>query len=208
MRPVIALCAHSLQPLKSLVPIFKSVRRRQRSFLLRAGGGGGRDTCTSGGVLGRCFDRTDEKLRVRRHVRTASLRSRRAIHSGERRSKRIVARARKNPQSVFRDCLERQVLVAAPDRSKPELYWELLDVNDQGVITLGAYYSRGGAGGTYQAADVLYYASGGYYVALTLYQLWPLQWKGNLPRSSGAATWSPPQRWRTCMAWNGSDRNR
>ena len=36
-----------------------------------------------------------------------------------------------------------------------ELYWELLDANDQGVVTLGASYSRGGAGGTYQAADVL-----------------------------------------------------
>ena len=31
---------------------------------------------------------------------------------------------------------------------KPELYWELLDVDDQGVVTLGASYSRGGAGGT------------------------------------------------------------
>lgn len=61
---------------------------------------------------------------------------------------------------------------------KPELYWELLDVDDQGVITLGASYSRGGAGGTYQAADVLYYASGGYYVALTLYQLWPVMVEG------------------------------
>ena len=27
-----------------------------------------------------------------------------------------------------------------------ELYWELLDANDQGVVTLGASYSRGGAG--------------------------------------------------------------
>lgn len=61
---------------------------------------------------------------------------------------------------------------------KPELYWELLDVNDQGVITLGASYRRGGAGGTYQAASVLYYASGGYYVALTLYQLWPVTVEG------------------------------
>lgn len=60
---------------------------------------------------------------------------------------------------------------------KPELYWELLDVDDQGVITLGATYSRG-AGGTYQAADVLYYASGGYYVALTLYQMWPVTVEG------------------------------
>src|SRR5881398_1301111 len=59
-----------------------------------------------------------------------------------------------------------------------ELYWELLDANDQGVVTLGASYNRGGAGGTYQSADVLYYASGGYYVALTLYQLWPVTVEG------------------------------
>jgi hypothetical protein len=61
---------------------------------------------------------------------------------------------------------------------KPELYWELLDVDDQGVVTVGASYSRGAAGGTYQAADVLYYASGGYYVALTLYQMWPVTVEG------------------------------
>ncbi|MGB9474606.1 MAG: hypothetical protein WCE87_05990 [Candidatus Udaeobacter sp.] len=61
---------------------------------------------------------------------------------------------------------------------KPELYWELLDADDQGVVTLGASYSRGGTGGTYQAADVLYYASGGYYVALTLFQMWPVTLEG------------------------------
>ena len=69
-----------------------------------------------------------------------------------------------------------------------ELYWELLDANDHGVVTLGASYSRGGGGG-YQSADVLYYASGGYYVALTLHQLWPvsvdgkpstLVWRGDM----------------------------
>jgi hypothetical protein len=74
-----------------------------------------------------------------------------------------------------------------------ELYWELLDANDQGVVTLGASYNRGGAGGTYQAADVLYYASGGYYVALTLHQLWPvtvegkpstLVWRGDMISSA------------------------
>ena len=61
---------------------------------------------------------------------------------------------------------------------KPELYWELLDVDDQGAVTLGASYNRGGTGGTYQTADVLYYASGGYYVALTLYQMWPVTVEG------------------------------
>ena len=73
-----------------------------------------------------------------------------------------------------------------------ELYWELLDADDHGVVTLGASYSRG-AGGTYQAADVLYYASGGYYVALTLHQLWPvtvdgkpstLVWRGDMISSA------------------------
>lgn len=74
-----------------------------------------------------------------------------------------------------------------------ELYWELLDADDHGVVTLGAAYNRGGAGGTYQSADVLYYASGGYYVALTLHQLWPvtvdgkpstLVWRGDMISSS------------------------
>ncbi|MBA3963895.1 MAG: hypothetical protein H0X40_18620 [Chthoniobacterales bacterium] len=57
---------------------------------------------------------------------------------------------------------------------KPELYWELLQVEDDGVLTLGASYNRASAGGGYQVADGLYYASGGYYVALTLYQIWPV----------------------------------
>ena len=79
----------------------------------------------------------------------------------------------------------------------PELYWELLDVDDEGVLTLGAFYNRGGAGGTYQAADALYYASGGYYVALTLYQMWPvavdgkastLVWRGDLISSASLAS--------------------
>jgi hypothetical protein len=80
---------------------------------------------------------------------------------------------------------------------KPELYWELLDADDQGVVTLGASYNRGGAGGSYQAADVLYYASGGYYVALTLYQLWPvtvegkpstLVWRGDMISAASLGT--------------------
>jgi len=74
-----------------------------------------------------------------------------------------------------------------------ELYWELLDADDHGVVTLGASYNRGGAGGTYQTADVLYYASGGYYVGLTLHQLWPvtvegkpstLVWRGDMISSA------------------------
>jgi len=79
----------------------------------------------------------------------------------------------------------------------PELYWELLDVDDQGVVTLGASYNRAGAGGTYQAADVLYYANGGYYAALTLYQMWPVNlggkastliWRGDMISAASLAS--------------------
>ena len=79
----------------------------------------------------------------------------------------------------------------------PELYWEFLDVDDQGVLTLGASYDRAGASGTHQAADVLYYGSGGYYVALTLYQMWPvsvegkastLVWRGDMISSASLAS--------------------
>lgn len=59
--------------------------------------------------------------------------------------------------------------------AKAENYWELLDVDGDGVVTLGATYRRGSGNGPYQIADVLYYASGGYYVALTLYQMWPIE---------------------------------
>lgn len=79
-------------------------------------------------------------------------------------------------------------LVGGRGSMRPDLYWELLQVEDDGVLTLGASYIRSTAGGGYQTADGLYYASGGYYVALTLYQLWPvtvgghastLAWRGD-----------------------------
>jgi hypothetical protein len=79
----------------------------------------------------------------------------------------------------------------------PELYWEFLDVDDHGVVTLGASYNKAGQNGTYQSADVLYYASGGYYVSVTLYQMWPvsvsgkpstLVWRGDLISSASLAS--------------------
>ena len=72
---------------------------------------------------------------------------------------------------------------------KPEQYWELIEIEDKGVLSLGASYSRATSGGGFQAADVLYYASGGYYAGVTLYQMWPvtvdgkpstLVWRGDL----------------------------
>ena len=65
-------------------------------------------------------------------------------------------------------------LVGGKGALRPDLYWELLEVEDEGVLTLGASYTRATGGGA-QIADGLYYASGGYNVALTLYQLWPVE---------------------------------
>jgi hypothetical protein len=80
---------------------------------------------------------------------------------------------------------------------KGEGFWELLTADEQGVLTLGASYRRSGSNGTFQAADALYYASGGYYAGLTLYQLWPvdvggrpatLVWRGDLISSASIAS--------------------
>jgi hypothetical protein len=83
-----------------------------------------------------------------------------------------------------------------PGSLTPELYWELLDADGNGVATLGVAYHKS-ANETYQEADVLYYASGGYYVSLTLYQMWPitadgkastLVWRGDLISSASLAS--------------------
>jgi hypothetical protein len=79
----------------------------------------------------------------------------------------------------------------------PEPFWELLTADEQGVLTLGASYRRSGANGTFQASDALYYASGGYYAGLTLYQMWPVDvggkpatliWRGDFISSASIAS--------------------
>jgi hypothetical protein len=95
-------------------------------------------------------------------------------------------------QKQFSDFLNGTGIGRGAGSLPAEGYWELLDVDDQGVVTLGASYSRNSAGGA-QTADVLYYASGGYYVALTLHQMWPvtvdgkastLIWRGDMISSA------------------------
>ncbi|MGI8820340.1 MAG: hypothetical protein ACR2ID_05665 [Chthoniobacterales bacterium] len=76
-----------------------------------------------------------------------------------------------------------------------ETYWELLDVDGKGVLTLGSSSQRQTSGSS-QMADALYYASGGYYAAVTLYQMWPVNlggkpatliWRGDLISSAELA---------------------
>lgn len=80
---------------------------------------------------------------------------------------------------------------------KSGMYWELLSVDEQGVLTLGAFSSRTGGGGTIQTANTRYYSSGGYYAGVTLHQLWPVQvegrastlvWRGDMISSGSIAS--------------------
>jgi hypothetical protein len=69
-------------------------------------------------------------------------------------------------------------LIGGKGSLKPELYWELIEVEADGVLTLGASYTRSTSGGSFQVADGLYYASDGFIVSLTLHQLWPIDLGG------------------------------
>jgi hypothetical protein len=80
-------------------------------------------------------------------------------------------------QRQFKDFLGSTGIGRGAGSLSPEPYWEFLDVDGHGVVTLGASYARNSGGGA-QTADVLYYASGGYYVALTLHQMWPVTVEG------------------------------
>ena len=68
--------------------------------------------------------------------------------------------------------------------AKTAHYWELFDVEGQAALSLGATLEKVSASGA-QTADVQYYASGGYFVLVTLYQMWPVEggtlvWRGDL----------------------------
>jgi hypothetical protein len=99
--------------------------------------------------------------------------------------------------ALFRanDKVHRQFSSVLDGKSEP--FWELLTADELGVLTLGASYRRSGANGTFQAADALYYASGGYYAGLTLYQMWPVDvggrpatliWRGDFISSATIAS--------------------
>ena len=61
--------------------------------------------------------------------------------------------------------------------AKTAHYWELFDVEGQAAFSLGATIEKPSASGA-QTADVQYYASGGYFLLVTLYQLWPVDIAG------------------------------
>ena len=57
-------------------------------------------------------------------------------------------------------------------------YWEMIDVDGQAAVNLGALYVRA-KGDAVQAVEGQYYCSGGYYALLTFYQYWPVTIAGH-----------------------------
>jgi hypothetical protein len=108
----------------------------------------------------------------------------------------MLLRSQGKIQKQFSSFLGEAGVTGGKASLKTEGYWELIEVEDDGVLTLGSFASKPVNGG-FQAVDLLYYASGGYYVALTLYQMWPVQvggqpatlvWRGDLISSASLAS--------------------
>ena len=78
----------------------------------------------------------------------------------------------------------------------PSLYWELVGVEDDAALNLGASYGKAGAR-TWQGVEVQYFATSGYCAFVTLTQMWPvtigsqemtLVWQGDLISSNELAS--------------------
>ena len=87
-------------------------------------------------------------------------------------------------------------------RGSPSLSWQLFDADGQAAVSLDAFYAKP-VGDGYQTLDLGFYASGGYYVVVTLQQLWPVQvdgrdatlvWRVDLVSSSAFGTLRGVQR--------------
>lgn len=62
-------------------------------------------------------------------------------------------------------------------RGSPSFSWQLFDADGQAAVSLDAFYAKP-AGDGYQTLDLGFYSSGGYYVVVTLQQLWPVKVDG------------------------------
>ena len=86
---------------------------------------------------------------------------------------RLLLREQPKVRAAFRPLVEQSPLGGGTGSLPLLPYWEMFDVEGQGAFSLGAACSLQGADGA-QFLDLQYYASGGYYVFVTLYRMWPV----------------------------------
>ncbi len=107
-----------------------------------------------------------------------------------------LVRQQEKLRRQFAGFLDESGVLGGRGSLKKDLYFELINADDEGVLTLGSFSSKP-VGAGFQAVDVSYYASGGYYVALTLYQMWPIDaggqpatlvWRGDLISAASLAS--------------------
>jgi hypothetical protein len=80
--------------------------------------------------------------------------------------------------AAFAPIIQASCLSGGPGSAPVGPYWELFDVEGEGAFSLGAASSVETSGGAAQLLDMQYYGSGGYYVYITLYQMWPVTVNG------------------------------
>jgi hypothetical protein len=80
-------------------------------------------------------------------------------------------------QAQFQSFLEQTPLGGGAGSLPASHYWELLDVDGQAAFVLGASYGKT-TPETAQILDLQYYASGGFFIFVTLYQMWPINVDG------------------------------
>ena len=92
----------------------------------------------------------------------------------------IAALLKESPsaRSQFAQLISSTAIGGGRGSVAPTLYWQLFDVEGQAAVSLDAFYARP-AGDGWQAADLGYYGSGGFYALVTLQQLWPVQVNGS-----------------------------
>ncbi len=76
-------------------------------------------------------------------------------------------------RAQFQPIIEQTPLGGGTGSVTPGQYWELFDVDGQGALSLGATYWKQSSD-SWQSIDLQYYASSGYLVMITFYQLWPV----------------------------------
>ena len=88
----------------------------------------------------------------------------------------------------FSAVLDGAALAGGKGALTPSLYWELVGVEDDAALNLGASYAKPGTN-TWQGVEVQYYATSGYCAFVTFTQMWPvtiggqemtLVWQGDL----------------------------
>ena len=88
-----------------------------------------------------------------------------------------LVREQPGVRANFRPVIERSPLSGGTGSLPLQPYWELFDVEGEAAFSLGASCSVMSPDSA-QMADIQYYASGGYYAYLTLYQMWPVTVSG------------------------------